>query len=303
MIVILGPTASGKTRLAAQIAQITGGEVISADSRQVYKGMDIGTGKDIEDYIVNGQLIPYHLLDIAEAGQEYSVYRFKNDFFSVYSDIKKRGKLPILCGGSGMYIESVLGNYIMSDVAENKQLRAEMETKSIDELINILSSFRKPHSTTDTLDRQRLQRAIEIETFQQQPQNNNIETFLSNFLIIGIHIERAIIRERITKRLNQRLESGMVEEVKNLLESGISSERLLAYGLEYKYITQYLMGDFSYNEMTRLLNTAIHQFAKRQMTWFRRMERRGYHIQWIDGLLADDEKAEIILKLLKDNVT
>jgi tRNA dimethylallyltransferase len=300
LLVILGPTATGKTRLAALIASKINGEVISADSRQVYKGMDIGSGKDLQDYIVNNISVPYHLIDIVEAGEEYNVFRFRQDFQKAFRDIISRNKFPILCGGTGLYIQSVLGNYSMAEVPENNELRTLMESKSTEELISWLESLRKLHSTTDTVDRKRLYRAIEIEEFQKEKATS--EYFCSiQPLIIGIQLERKLVRERITLRLKQRLDSGMIDEVADLINKGVPVEQLIAYGLEYKYICLYLQKQIIYEEMFRLLNIAIHQFAKRQMTWFRRMERQGYQINWIDGTTDNEKKVCEVIRLLKNN--
>jgi tRNA dimethylallyltransferase len=299
MLTILGPTATGKTRLAAKVASRIQGEVISADSRQVYRGMDLGTGKDLDDYLADGIGIPYHLIDIAAPGEEYSLFRFRQDFQRAYDDIVSRGKFPILCGGTGMYLESVLGNYRMAEVPENREVRSEMETKSTEELISCLSSLRKLHSTTDTCNRERLYRAIEIELYHKGHPEKSVAFPEISSLIAGIQMDRSTVRTRITERLKQRLDNGMVDEVRKLIDDGVPARQLLSYGLEYKYITLYLQAQLSYEEMFRLLNTAIHQFAKRQMTWFRRMERNGYKINWIEGSLPEEEKAEAIIGLLE----
>ncbi|MCD4664726.1 MAG: tRNA (adenosine(37)-N6)-dimethylallyltransferase MiaA [Bacteroidales bacterium] len=295
MIIILGPTATGKTTLAANLAYKTGGEIISADSRQVYKGMDLATGKDFSDYIVEGKTIPYHLIDIVEPGYEYNVYEFQKDFIKVYNDIVSRGKKPVLCGGTGMYIESVLKGYKLVKVPENLKLRQNIEQKTNEELINILSSFKAPHNISDTKDRNRLIRAIEIQSFYTDHPETDFSFTKINNVIIGILLNRSIIRERITARLKKRLEEGMIDEVKNLLEKGLRPDQLKFYGLEYKFLTQYVIGEITYENMFRLLNTAIHQFAKRQMTWFRKMEKMGYKINWIDGELPMDQKIKAIL--------
>lgn len=295
MITILGPTACGKTALAANLAYQINGEIISADSRQVYKGMTIGTGKDYADYIINKIKIPYHLIDIIEPGFEYNLYEFQKDFLKAYKLISGSGKIPILCGGTGLYIESVIKGYKLINVPENHILRKNLHKKNEDELKKILLSYKpKLHNTTDTINYKRIIRAIEIEDYYK----NNPDLF-NNFpdlenTIFGINLERHIIRERITNRLKQRLESGMIDEVEKLLNNGIPVTKLLSYGLEYKFITEYLIESISYDEMFSLLNTAIHQFAKRQMTWFRRMERNGIHINWIDGNLSMDEKVNYI---------
>jgi tRNA dimethylallyltransferase len=295
MITILGPTASGKTTLAANLAYHIGGEIISADSRQVYKGMTIGTGKDYLDYNVQGVTIPYHLIDIVEPGYEYNLYEFQSDFLKAYKLISGSGKIPILCGGTGLYIESVIKGYKLVNVPENNILRKKLHSKTEEELMSLLLSYKpKLHNTTDTVTFKRLIRAIEIEDhYRNNPDLFNSFPDLEN-TIFGISLDRITVRERITNRLKQRLEEGMIEEVENLLKSGIPVTRLLSYGLEYKYITEYLIESISYDEMFSLLNTAIHQFAKRQMTWFRRMERNGININWIDGNLSLQEKVDYI---------
>lgn len=297
MITILGPTATGKTQLAAQVASKVNAEIISADSRQVYRGMDIGTGKDLNDYNVENKIIPYHLIDIVEPGYEYNVYEFQKAFLEAYSGIISRKKEVVLCGGTGLYIEAVLRGYKLIKVADNVKLRNNLQSKSENELIEILKSFRSVHNITDTNDRQRLIRAIEIQTYYSK--HPELERDYPKFdnVIFGIKFERAIIRERITQRLKNRLEKeDMLDEIKNLLKKGITAEQLKFYGLEYKFLTQYVVGEISFYEMFRLLNTAIHQFAKRQMTWFRRMEKNGFEIKWIDGNLSMEEKLDYILK-------
>jgi len=295
MITILGPTASGKTQLAAELAYKIGGEIISADSRQVYKFMNIGTGKDLNDYTVNGNQIPYHLIDIAEPGYEYNVFEFRKDFLSAYDHITSGGKIPVLCGGTGMYIEAAISNYSFAEVPENKELRKYLLKKDKEELINILASFKKIHNTSDTTDLQRLLRAIEIEYFHKEhPAMLNTGKKIST-IIFGISFPRDIIRQRITERLRQRISAGLIDEVKLLNEKGIPYERLISYGLEYKFISLYLKASVTYEEMFTLLNTAIHQFAKRQMTWFRRMERKGFNIIWIDGEKSTKDKIKEIL--------
>lgn len=278
LITILGPTASGKTALAVKMAIELDGEIISADSRQVYRGMDIGTGKDLHEYEVDGKIVPVHLTDIADPGEEYNVYRFRRDFSEAFTDITARGKQPILCGGSGMYLSSVLQNYHFPKIVSNEKETELLEQKTDEELISILKSIRTPHNTTDLLDRTRLIRAILIGKSQE------IITRLPHIdemVTIGILRDRHDLRLRITRRLEYRLEHGMIEEVQSLLHSGLTPEQLKFYGLEYRYITSYLMNEINYNEMFRLLNIAIHQFAKRQMTWFRKMERDGVIIKWL----------------------
>jgi tRNA dimethylallyltransferase len=296
LITILGPTATGKTTLAASLAATISGEVISADSRQVYRGMDLGTGKDLEDYIVEGKQIPFHLIDIAEPGEEYNVFRFQRDFLKAYSAIQDNGKKAVMCGGTGMYLESVIFGYDMKKVDENSRLRTELEAMSDKELQDRLASLRDLHNVTDTSDRERMMRAIEIAEVSHQ--NPDIKRKLDQIdhKIFGILLPREEIRKRITKRLEQRLQDGMVEEVRTLLQKGIHPDQLEFYGLEYRYLTQYVGGQINYNDMFQRLNSAIHQFAKRQMTWFRRMEKKGADIVWVDGTLPLDEKLGFVMK-------
>ena len=296
MITILGPTASGKTPLAAALAREIGAEIISADSRQVYRRMDIGTGKDLDDY---GD-VPYHLIDIAEPGSKYNLFQYQHDFLKAYEDITGRGVVPILCGGTGLYIEAVLKGYQLAPVPENKALRASLEGKSLAELTEMLVELKRKngsnmHNKTDVDSAQRAIRAIEIETFNGENPQQGAEIPPIESVIIGVDIDREERRRKITRRLKQRLETGMVEEVRTLLDSGIPAEDLIYYGLEYKFVTEYIIGKTTYDEMFRQLEIAIHQFAKRQMTWFRGMERRGFTIHWIDAMRPMEEKvAEII---------
>lgn len=299
LITILGPTASGKTQLAANLAMLVDGEIISGDSRQVYRGMNLGTGKDYGDYSVKDTKIPYHLIDIVEAGAKYNVYEFQKDFFRVYDDIKSRGKQPILCGGSGLYIESVIKGYRLIAVPDNQELRANLKTQSDEELIKLLSSYKKPHNQTDTTNRKRLERAIEIEEYYSKNDVDTTPLPHINNIIFGVRYSRNNERSRISCRLKQRLKDGMVDEVKILLDSGIKADDLIYYGLEYKYLTQYILGQISWDEMYDLLNTAIAQFAKRQMTWFRRMERNGIIINWIQGSTPLASKIEFVSNLIK----
>ena len=306
MITILGPTASGKTPVAARLAAEIDGEVISADSRQVYRRMDIGTGKDLADYVFDGKLIPYHLIDIREPGTKYNLFEYQQDFFDAYQDIRSRGKVPILCGGTGLYIEAVLKGYHLSPVPQNQELRNRLEGKSLAELTQMLTELKQKtgsnmHNTTDVDSCQRAIRAIEIETYNIEHPTPRRELPPVDSIIIGIDIDRELRREKITRRLKARLDEGMVDEVKTLLDEGISPEDLIYYGLEYKFVTEYLMGKTSYDEMFTRLEIAIHQFAKRQMTWFRGMERRGFKIHWIDATLPMDEKIEIIKQLITDD--
>ena len=297
LIAILGPTATGKTALAAHLADRLGSEVISADSRQVYRRMDLGTGKDLVDYEVEGRHIPYHLIDIAEPGTKYNVYQYQQDFLRAYEDITSRGMLPIVCGGSGLYIESVLRGYRMADVPENKELRQRLEGKSLEELTAILKTYKNLHNTTDTDTAKRAIRAIEIAEFGQREETSFPQL---NSLVIGVSIDRELRRAKITRRLKQRLEEGMVDEVKRLLAEGIAPEDLIYYGLEYKFLTLYATGQLSYEEMFSQLEIAIHQFAKRQMTWFRGMEKRGVTIHWIDATLPMEQKIDAILALMNN---
>ena len=298
MITILGPTASGKTPVAARLAAEIGGEIISADSRQVYRRMDIGTGKDLEDY----GAVPYHLIDICEPGTKYNLFEYQQDFFDAYQEIRSRGAIPILCGGTGLYIEAVLKGYKLSPVPQNQKLRDSLEGKSLEELTQMLTQLKAKtgsnmHNKTDVDSCQRAIRAIEIETYNLEHPVPRRELPPVDSLIIGIDIDRELRREKITRRLKARLENGMVDEVKALLDEGIPSEDLIYYGLEYKFVTEYLTGQLTYDEMFTHLEIAIHQFAKRQMTWFRGMERRGFKINWIDATLPMEEKIERIKKL------
>ena len=304
MITILGPTASGKTDIAAHLAYELGAEIISADSRQVYRGMDIGTGKDLEDYIVNGTPVPYHLIDICDAGAKYNLFQYQEDFLKAYNDITSRGVQPILCGGTGLYIESVLKGYHLSPVPQNPELRASLEGKSLEELTVMLKELKAKagsnmHNKTDVDSCQRAIRAIEIESYNLENPIPVRDFPAIDSIIIGVNIDRDERRRKITNRLRKRLDDGMVDEIKQLLASGIPAEDLIYYGLEYKYITEYVIGKTSYDDMFRGLEIAIHQFAKRQMTWFRGMERRGFKIHWIDAMLPMDEKVKAIKELIK----
>ena len=287
LITILGPTASGKTTFAAALAAQLDTEIISADSRQIYRSMDIGTGKDLADYNVNGKQIPYHLIDICEPGYKYNVFEYQHDFFRVYEDMKRRGKLPILCGGTGMYIEAVLKGYKLLDVPQNPELRESLRNKTLEELETILASYKILHNKTDVDTAQRAIRAIEIEEYYktQAPDVNEYNPI--NSLIIGIHI---------------RLDEGMVDEVRTILATGVKPEDLIYYGLEYKFLTLYIIGELSFEEMVSQLEIAIHQFAKRQMTWFRVMERRGCEIHWIDATLPTEEKIATTMRILNNQL-
>ena len=298
LITILGPTASGKTPLAAALAYQLDTEIISGDSRQIYRRMDLGTGKDLEDYTVNGRQIPYHLIDIVEPGYKYNVFEYQRDFLNAYSQVRLKEKLPILCGGTGMYIESVLKGYRLLPVPENPELRDSLAGKSLEDLTRLLSTYKKLHNSTDVDTVKRAIRAIEIEEYYKQQSPEYREFPQINSLIVGVDIERELRREKISRRLKQRLDEGMVDEVKALLGSGIPSEDLIYYGLEYKYLTLYVLGELSFDEMFHQLEIAIHQFAKRQMTWFRGMERRGFTIHWLDACLPMEDKVEKIINLL-----
>mgnify|MGYP002574735653 FL=1 len=305
MITILGPTASGKTSVAAALALRTGGEIISADSRQVYRRMDIGTGKDLADYTIGDVHIPYHLIDIAEPGTKYNLFQYQQDFHTAYNDIRSRGKLPILCGGTGLYIEAVLGGYSLSPVPQNPKLRESLEGKSLDQLTQMLVQLKQKngsnmHNRTDVDTAQRAIRAIEIETYNLEHPTPERQMPPVDSLVIGINIDRELRREKITRRLKARLEEGMCDEIRSLIDGGVNPDDLIYYGLEYKFVTEYVVGKTSYEEMFRQLEIAIHQFAKRQMTWFRGMERRGYTIHWIDAAQSMDEKVEAIMSLMKE---
>lgn len=299
LVTILGPTATGKTTLAAHLAARINGEVISADSRQVYRGMDLGTGKDYDDYFVNGVEVPSHLVDIEDAGVHYNVYRFQNDFIRVFEEIQSLGKMPVLCGGSGLYIEAVLKNYRLIEVPPNRELRRELEGKSLTELTAILKAMKpRLHNETDVETDRRAIRAIEIEKYYAEHPQMDSEMPEVRSLNIGVQFDRETRRRRITERLAQRLENGMLDEVRKLLDSGLTPEQLIYYGLEYKYLTLHLTGELSYDEMFAQLEIAIHQFAKRQMTWFRGMEKRGTSIHWINGHLPLEEKVAEVTALL-----
>lgn len=298
LITVTGPTASGKTSFACQLAYALNTEIISGDSRQVYRSMDIGTGKDLGDYIVNGKNIPYHLIDIREAGEKYNIYEYQHDFHKVYTDIRSRGKLPVLCGGSGLYIESVLRGYSLVNVPENKELRAKYENYSLQELTKILESYKALHNTTDVDTAQRAIRAIEIEEYKKNHPLEQNEFPPLNSLVIGVSIDRELRRKRISDRLKIRLDEGMIDEIKSILNKGVNPEDLIYYGLEYKYVTLYILGELTYDEMLSQLEIAIHQFAKRQMTWFRGMEKRGVHIHWLDVTQPVDERIDTVISLL-----
>lgn len=305
LMVILGPTATGKTAVATRVAARLGGEILSGDSRQIYCGMDIGTGKDLNEYVVDGEKVPYHLIDIAPAGFKYNLYMYQRDFNIAYRDIMSRGKLPVLCGGTGLYIEAVLGGYQLLEVPQNPELRERLECKSREELERILLSYKdyKPHNVTDFCNTRRAIRAIEIADYYANNDIKGIDVPEIDPLIFGIDISRELRRERITARLKARLDEGMVDEIRGLIDSGVDPDDLVYYGLEYKYVTKYVIGELNFDEMQRLLGISIHQFAKRQMTWFRGMERRGYNIEWIDGTLQLEERVNQVIEIfLKKNM-
>jgi tRNA dimethylallyltransferase len=297
IITVLGPTAVGKTRLAARLARAINGQIISADSRQVYRGMNLGTGKDLADYLVNGQIVPFHLIDIVDPGYEYSVYEFVRDFKHCHQIIRADGDIPILCGGTGLYLDAVIRNYQLSEAKPNIRLRSELNSKSDEELVEMLSEKRNLHNRTDIEDRNRLIRALEIAMPDHKQSNGTIQFHLDSN-IFGLRFDRDLIRQRITMRLKQRLDMGMADEVRNLIAEGISPEKLMFYGLEYKYVTLFVTGKIQFDEMFVLLNTAIHQFAKRQMTWFRRMERNGVKINWLEGEDGEDLNLHRMLETL-----
>lgn len=299
LITIIGPTASGKTAFAAALAARLDTEIISGDSRQVYRSMDIGTGKDLADYMVDGKQIPYHLIDICNPGDKYNVFEYQHDFHKAFEEIQKKGKLPILCGGTGMYIESVLRGFKLLDVPQNPALRESLKGKSLAELEQILASYKVLHNKTDVDSAQRAIRAIEIEEFYKTEAPDKREYAPINSLIIGVDIDRELRREKISRRLCARLDEGMVDEVRAILSTGVKPEDLIYYGLEYKFLTLYIIGQLTYDEMVSQLEIAIHQFAKRQMTWFRGMERRGLHIHWLDATLPTDEKINNVLALIQ----
>ena len=297
-LVVTGPTASGKTSLAAALALKLKGEIISADSRQIYRQMNLGTGKDYTDYLAEGRQIPYHLIDIADPGNKYSVFEYQQDFIKVLGDLRSRNIFPVVCGGSGMYIDSVISGYKMIEVPPDPEFRASLEKKSLKELVVILSSYKKLHNKTDVDTKKRAIRAIEIERYTGTRKQNLNDFPVIKPLITGVLFSREKRRERISDRLKSRLEEGMVDEVRQLLMQGVDPETLIYYGLEYKYITLCITGKISYEEMYSSLETAIHQFAKRQMTWFRGMERKGIKIHWIDGELPMNKKVEKVMGLL-----
>ena len=297
LITILGATATGKTTVAVALADRMNSEIISADSRQVYRGMDLGTGKDIEEYTVNGKHISYHIIDIVDAGYKYNVYEYQKDFLEAYNIISEKGKTPILCGGTGMYIDAVTKGYKLIDVPDNMELRDRLEQKSLSELETILKTYKSIHNKSDFDTEKRAIRAIEIQEYYLSHPEISIDYPKFETLFIGIDVSRNIRRKRISSRLKTRLEDGMIDEVKMLIDSGIKPEDLIYYGLEYKFLTMHVTGQINYNDMFQKLESAIHQFAKRQMTWYRRMERQGAEIHWIDGRLPIEEKIDEIMQL------
>lgn len=298
LIIILGPTAVGKTKLAVQLANRLNGEIISADSRQVYEGMDIGTGKDLKDYYINGKEIPHHLIDIKKAGEHYNLFDFQHDFYRAYLSITAKEKWPILCGGTGLYLEAAIAKEKMQEVPINKKLRQNLAGSSLEELAKLLVQLNpNQHNTSDLSDRNRCIRAIEIEKFKKQNPAKEPSP-LGNYLIFGIKMERSNLRAQIDKRLKDRLRNGMVEEVELLLSSGLTAEQLNYYGLEYRFLVQFLTGEMEFNEMYEKLLQAIRRFAKKQMTWFRRMEKNGAKIHWMDANLSLEDKLKFVLKHL-----
>ncbi len=298
-ITILGSTATGKTTIAVHLAVCLDGEVISADSRQVYKGMDIGTGKDLSEYIVDGKQIPYHLIDIVKPGYQYNVFEYQQDFIKAYQSVSKKSKTPVLCGGSGMYIEAVLKGYRLTSVPVNDLLRKELENYPMDALEKRLKSLKAIHNRSDLDTKKRAIRAIEIAEYEKSHPVSEVQVTPPESLIIGIYFEREERRKRIEQRLHARLKEGMVEEVEELMRNELSPEQLVYYGLEYKWITLYLLGELTYKEMVQKLLVAIHQFAKRQMTWFRKMEKNDFQIHWINGRMPLKKKSEKIIGLYK----
>lgn len=301
LIIVLGPTATGKTQFAANLAHALKSEIISADSRQVYRKMDLGTGKDYDDYTVAGNKIPVHLIDIHDPGYKYNVYEFQQDFIKAFRQIQAQNKVPILCGGTGMYIEAVSQAYSLIAVPVNEKLRAELESKSMEELEEVLASFKKLHNKSDSDTKKRIIRAIEIEQYYTHSKEEKPELPEIHPVYIGMYCDRDRRRDRITRRLRSRLKEGMIEEVQQLLNEGVSAEDLVYYGLEYKFITQYLTGEMEYEQMVEKLNIAIHQFAKRQTTWFRKMERQGTEIFWIESELEMKEKVQLALNHIGEN--
>ena len=300
LLSVIGPTASGKTNFAVQLALALDGEIISADSRQVYRGMDIGTGKDLDEYVVDGRRVPCHLIDIADAGDKYNVFEYQSDFLNVWNSCCRRQMVPVLCGGSGLYVEAVLKGYKLLAVPVNEALRESLAGLTLQELAVKLASYKKLHNTTEIDTAKRAIRAIEIEEYYRTPPYEEKDFPMIHSLIVGVDVSREVRRERITKRLHERLEHGMVDEVRRILDSGVAPEDLIYYGLEYKFLTLYIIGQLTYDEMVAQLNVAIHQFAKRQMTWFRKMERDGFDIRWLDAGMPMDERVGQVMEWWKE---
>jgi len=300
LITLLGPTASGKTAIATNLAHLLGAEIISADSRQVFRGMDLGTGKDLQEYVIDNSAVPFHLIDILEPGMEYNVHHFQEDFFNVFSQIKSKGKPTVMCGGTGLYIESVLSGYQLITVPDEQVFRNNCSGKSMEELAEMLLKYKIPHATSDLTKRDRLIRAIEIEKFKAE--NPHLLKIFPKFssIVFGVKYERSVEKQRITQRLISRINDGMIDEVEKLINNGVSTEILKSYGLEYKFVTRFLLGEIPKNQMFEELNIAIHQFAKRQMTWFRRMEKNGITINWVDGDKSLDDKINTIKKIINN---
>ena len=300
LLSVIGPTASGKTNFAVQLALALDGEIISADSRQVYRGMDIGTGKDLDEYVVDGRRVPCHLIDIADAGDKYNVFEYQSDFLNVWNSCCQRQVVPVLCGGSGLYVEAVLKGYKLLAVPVNEALRESLSGLTLQELAVKLASYKKLHNTTEIDTAKRAIRAIEIEEYYRTHPYEEKDFPMIHSLIVGVDVSREVRRERITKRLHERLEHGMVDEVRRILDSGVTPEDLIYYGLEYKFLTLYIIGQLTYDEMVAQLNVAIHQFAKRQMTWFRKMERDGFDIRWLDAGMPMDERVGQVMEWWKE---
>ncbi|MDY3034428.1 MAG: tRNA (adenosine(37)-N6)-dimethylallyltransferase MiaA [Odoribacter sp.] len=300
LLSVIGPTASGKTNFAVQLALALDGEIISADSRQVYRGMDIGTGKDLDEYVVDGRRVPCHLIDIADAGDKYNVFEYQSDFLKVWNSCCQRQVVPVLCGGSGLYVEAVLKGYRLLAVPVNEALRESLAGLTLQELAVKLASYKKLHNTTEIDTAKRAIRAIEIEEYYRTHPYEEKDFPMIHSLIVGVDVSREVRRERITKRLYERLEHGMVDEVRRILDSGVAPEDLIYYGLEYKFLTLYIIGQLTYDEMVAQLNVAIHQFAKRQMTWFRKMERDGFDIRWLDAGMPMDERVGQVMEWWKE---
>ena len=299
LVTVLGPTAGGKTSFATHLTKLLNTEIISADSRQVYRGMDLGTGKDIDDYFIDGKIIPYHLLNIVDAGEKYNLFQYQKDFFGAFEIITNKKKIPVLCGGTGLYIDAIVQNYELHEVPQNEKLRNELGEKSLNELAVILHELKQMHNISDIDNKKRAIRAIEIELFNKKHKITPKKYPKINSFNIGIKYNRDIQKQRITKRLNERLKNGMIEEVEGLIKSGVSAETLIYYGLEYKFITNFLLKNITFDEMKEKLNIAIHQFSKRQMTWFRRMEKKGVKINWLEGSLSKQEKIQQLKEIIK----